>query len=83
MLPNATGAVIDLTPKSLAEALDALVNATLESDREVAALLVTAREGLRALAWNRYVAYHTARSRARVLRRRHQGLCPAQWRKPA
>ncbi len=64
--------IIDLSPKALAEAIDALVAATLESDREVAAILAPARESLRTLAWNRYAALQTRRSRARVLRRRHQ-----------
>jgi hypothetical protein len=68
-----TTTVLDLTPKALADALDALVAATLETDRETAAILVPAREQLRALAWNRYAAQQTNRSRARVLRRRHQG----------
>ena len=64
--------VIDLTPKALADALDALVGATMETDRETAAVLTVCREGLRAISWNRYAARQTLRSRARVLRRRHQ-----------
>ncbi len=64
--------IIDLTPKALAAALDALVNATMETDRETATVLQKCREGLRAISWNRYAAQQTRRSRARVLRRRHQ-----------
>jgi len=69
----APATIIDLTPATLADALDALFAATLESDREVAVVLKTARESLRALAWNRYAARLTRESRAHRIRRRHQG----------
>jgi hypothetical protein len=68
-----TTAVLDLTPKALADALDHLFAATLETDREVAGVLKTAREGLRALAWNRYAERLNRESRACRVRRRHQG----------
>jgi hypothetical protein len=64
---------IDLRPQTLADALDAVYRAIHESDREVAMILKTAREGLRALAWNRYAQAQTRASRAYRLRRRHQG----------
>ena len=55
-----------------ADVLDALVQMTLEPDREVAAVLTKCRESLRAISWNRYADQMSRRSRARVLRRRHQ-----------
>jgi hypothetical protein len=70
MIPTTT--VIDLTPKALADALDALVGATRETDREVAAVLTLCREGLRNLAWNRYAQAQTRGRRAYRVRRRHQ-----------
>ena len=66
--------IIDLSPKSLADALDALVSATLESDREVASVLTVCREGLRALAWNRYADHHMHLSRRNSFIRRHKGV---------
>ncbi len=72
MQPIAT-AVIDLTPRALADALDRLFAATLESDREVAVVLKTARESLRALSWTRSAQRVDRASRAPVLRRRRQG----------
>ena len=68
-----TTPVLDLTPATLADALDALFAATLESDREVAVILRTARERLRNLSYNRWAAAKTRESRAYRLRRRHQG----------
>ena len=69
----APATIIDLTPATLADALDALFAATLESDREVAVILRTARERLRNLSYNRWAAAKTRESRAYRLRRRHQG----------
>lgn len=74
MLSHPTSQVIDLRPEALADALDVLFAATLESDREVAVILKTAREGLRNLSYNRWAARLTHQSRARLLRRRHQGV---------
>ena len=65
--------VIDLTPARLADMLDHLFLATLETDHEVAAVLKTAREGLRAVSFNRWAAAKTRESRAYTMRRRHQG----------
>jgi hypothetical protein len=67
-----TTTMLDCTPQNLADNMDALVAATLETDREVAAVLAICRESLRAISWNRWTAHHVRRSRARVLRRRHQ-----------
>ena len=66
-------AVRDLAPQTLADALDNLVNATLEPDREVAAVLTVCRESLRAISWNRFAARHTLLSRRNSFIRRHQG----------
>ena len=65
--------VIDLTPQALADCLDCLFTATMESDREAGAILRTARESLRNLGYNRWAAAKTRESRAHVMRRRHQG----------
>ena len=64
---------IDLRPQTLADALDSVYLAVQESDCEVALILKTARESLRAVAWNRYAARLTRESRAYRVRRRHQG----------
>ena len=64
---------IDLRPQILADALNRAYRAVLEADPETALILRTARESLRALAWNRYAARLTQASRAYRLRRRHQG----------
>ena len=61
MQKTLTTAVINLTPQNLADALDALVGATLETDHETAAVLTVCREGLRAISWNRFAATRHAR----------------------
>ena len=66
--------VIDLTPKALADALDALVAATMETDRETAGVLTVCREGLRTISWNRYAASQTLRSRRTSFTRRHKAV---------
>ena len=71
MVPTST--VLDLTPQALADALDSVYLAVQDADREVAGILRTARESLRAIAWNRYAARVTRESRSYRLRRRHQG----------
>jgi hypothetical protein len=63
--------IVELTPQAIADAVDHFVT-LMESDQEVASVLTKCREGLRAISWNRYAALQTRRSRARVLRRRHQ-----------
>ena len=65
--------VIDLTPARLADLLDHLFLANLETDREVAVVLKTARESLRAIGFNRWAQAQTRASRAYTMRRRHQG----------
>ncbi|HVA92414.1 MAG TPA: hypothetical protein VNL71_21535 [Chloroflexota bacterium] len=65
--------VLDLTPAHLADALDHLLVAVQDADREGALILKTARESLRAVAWNRYAERMNRESRAYRLRRRHQG----------
>jgi len=71
MVPTST--VLDLTPQALADALDSVYLAVQDADREVAGILRTARESLRAIAWNRYAQRVNRESRAYRLRRRHQG----------
>ena len=64
---------IDCTPRGLADLVDGLAQGLLEGDREAAGILIAAREGLRNLGYNRWARQVTQRSKARVLRRRHQG----------
>lgn len=66
-----TTPMLTLTPQALADTVDHFVS-LMESDQEVAVVLTKCRESLRAISWNRYAALQTRRSRARVLRRRHQ-----------
>jgi hypothetical protein len=59
------------TPKELADLIDNMVGEALRGgDREMAAILVTAREALRALGWNRYASRVNARSNTLALTRR-------------
>jgi hypothetical protein len=62
----------DTSPASLADLVDGLAQGLIAHDREAAAVLATARESLRALAWNRYARMTSRRSMARSLRGRHQ-----------
>jgi hypothetical protein len=59
-----------ITPGALADVLTDLLAGT--EDREVAAILTTARESLRALAWNRYAAKKTSESQKRSFIRHHK-----------
>jgi hypothetical protein len=45
--------VRDLSPKILAGAIDSLVDATMDTDRETAAIHQLFREGPRAISWTR------------------------------
>jgi hypothetical protein len=61
------------TPGALADVLDQMTRATVEQDREAAAILAQAREAMRALAWNRYVIRSTRESKRRRFIRQHKG----------
>ena len=68
--------VLDSTPSALADGLHTLALGLLETDRESALVLTTARDALRLLAWNRFAQRTNARTmRETRLRaaRRHQG----------
>ncbi len=62
----------DHTPAGLADVLDQMAKATIELDREAAAILATARESMRALSWNRYVSRKNRESRRRQFVRYHK-----------
>jgi hypothetical protein len=62
----------DQTPAALADVLGDLLAST--QDREIAAILATARESLRALAWNRYAQRMTRQSAHRAFTARHKSL---------
>jgi hypothetical protein len=70
--------MLDFTPQNLADNLDALVAATLETDREVAAVLTKCREGLRAISWERFRLRHEESSRLRVAARRRSAFIARQ-----
>ena len=72
MLQPKNDHVIDVSPSAIADLLEGLVDAQLETDRELAQILSIARNDLRTLAWNRYARGINRRSRGNVLRRRHQ-----------
>ncbi len=65
-------AVLEGTPSALADGLDTLLQGLLEADRESAAVLATARDALRVLAWNRWVRTTQRSLRGGHMRRRHQ-----------
>ena len=73
------GPILDATPAALADTLDRLVQPLMLSDREVAAILANAREGLRCLAATRY-AIRKSRESARRAKVRRLGRHSAAWR---
>jgi hypothetical protein len=64
-----TPTTIDTTPRAMAATLDSLAQPLLDHDREAARILITAREGLRALGYNRWAAQINWRSERRAMRR--------------
>jgi hypothetical protein len=63
---------LDSTPQGLADLVDGLAQGLIAHDRESASSLITAREGLRSLAWARFARATTRRSLGRTMQRRHQ-----------
>jgi hypothetical protein len=74
-------AITDHTPAGLADLLEQMMRATLDVDREAAAVLASARDSMRALAWNRYAARKTRESKRCRFIRHHKsrtGYAPPQ-----
>src|SRR5690348_3729620 len=65
--------VAGYAPSALADSLDTVVQGLLERDREVAHVLATARDALRAIDWARYAAHVSQRSARRTFACRHKG----------
>ncbi len=70
MIEQLTPTILDTSPRGLADALDTLAQQLISEDRECAAILIQARESLRALGWNRYAQRINRRSERLALTRR-------------
>lgn len=66
-------AVLDTSASGLAELLDGIAQPFIGLDPAIATILCSARDSLQAVGWNRWVAQCNSQSRARRMRRRHQG----------